>query len=749
MASAKEPVHGEGARIASLVPFGVHETKPRHFSSMLRIVWENRDNLPYAWKVLSRGTCDGCALGTIGLRDWTLGPAETHLCMVRLELLRLNTMGPIPDFEERLADVAALQRLDSRALRELGRLPFPMRRRAGDKGFSRISWEELFAEAGARVRQVVEADPDRFALWLTSRGVTNETYYVGQKLARFLGTNNVDNSARLCHAPSTAGLKDTIGVAATTCSYADWFDAELIVFIGSNPANDQPVSMKYLLEAKKRGARVVTLNTYREPGMERYWVPSNAGSAVFGTRFTDDFFLVHTGGDLALLNAVAKLLLERDGVNEGFVAEHTVGVDALRAALAQQDLERLVQLSGVSREEVERLATLVAGAERGVLVWSMGVTQHAHGADTVRAIANLGLLRGWVGKKGCGLMPIRGHSGVQGGAEMGAYATAFPGGKPIDEAHAEELSARYGFSVPSRRGLATTQMIDAAEAGRLDAFYVVGGNFLETLPQPRRVAAALAQVPVRLHQDIVLTSQMLVPPREVAYLLPARTRYEQRDGGTETTTERRVILSPHIPGHDVGEALSEWELLMRLGIAAFPERGHLLRFHDGAAIRSEIGRTIPTYAKIAELSEPGDQFQWGGPHLCAEGRFPTSDGKGHFRPVTPPELTIADDQLRLSTRRGKQFNSMVQAEVDPITGARRLDVFFAPEDAARLQLVAGDPVVLESEHGQFTGKVALARIRPGNIQGHWPEVNGLLPRDRLDPFSGVPDYNAVVRVRRG
>jgi len=205
------PVRRRG--LVSFVPFGLGRTKPHHYMDMARIAWENRDNLSFAWRVLTEGTCDGCALGTIGLRDWTLGEDETHLCMVRLELLRLNTMPAIEDVSI-LGDVSRLREMSSKALRDLGRLPYPMRWRAGEPGYRRIGWGELFDEAGERIRGL--ANPDAYALYMTSRGLTNETYYLGQKLARFIGTNNVDNSARLLHAPSTAGLKATDGVAVTT-----------------------------------------------------------------------------------------------------------------------------------------------------------------------------------------------------------------------------------------------------------------------------------------------------------------------------------------------------------------------------------------------------------------------------------------------------------------------------------------------------------------------------------------------------
>lgn len=731
--------------VHSAVPFGLGETKPHHFTEMLRILWENRDDLGHAWRVLTRGVCDGCALGTSGLSDWTI--RGTHLCLVRLNLLRLNTMGPAPEAEV-LSDADQLAARGSTALRELGRIPFPMRRRRGESRFSRVTWDEVFEDVGARWGAV---EPDRTAMYVTSRGITNEVYYVAQKVMRFLGTNNVDNSARLCHSPSTSGLKSTVGVAATTCSYRDWYDADLIVFFGSNPANDQPVSVKYLHEAKRRGARVVMVNTYREPGMERYWIPSTPDSALFGTRITDAWFQVKVGGDLAFLNAVQRLLIERGQVATEFIAGATEGYEALREELYSEPFERLLEIAGTDRAAVEAFADEVGGAERAVLVWSMGITQHVHGADTVRAICNLGLLREAVGRRGTGLMPIRGHSGVQGGAEMGAYATAFPGGLEINPENARRFSELWGFEVPEQPGLTTVDALEAAREGRLDAYWMIGGNFLETMPQPQRMAEALGRIGLRVHTDLFLTTQMLVEPADTVYVLPSRTRYEQEGGGTETSTERRVIFSPEIPREGLGEARSEWRLLLDLARAVRPDDRARPDFADGAAVRADIERANPAYTGIARLAKKGDQFQWGGPHLCAERRFPTPSGKAHFRPVRPPQLDLDPAVARewpflIATRRGKQFNSMIQKHVDQLTGAARDHVFINVEDARALGLGNDDPVRLESVHGEYRGRVFIADVARGTLQGHWPEVNVLLPPDRVDTFGGVPDYNARVRV---
>jgi predicted molibdopterin-dependent oxidoreductase YjgC len=345
-------------------------------------------------------------------------------------------------------------------------------------------------------------------------------------------------------------------------------------------------------------------------------------------------------------------------------------------------------------------------------------------------------------------MPIRGHSGVQGGAEMGAYATAFPGGRAITDEEADRLEGVWGFRPPARVGLDTVAMMTAAERGDLDVLYAIGGNLVDTLPQPDRIERALENVATRIHQDIVLTPKMLLPPKDVVYILPAKTRYEHEGGVTETTTERRVVFSPHIPGHEIGEAREEWRIVRDLVHAAWPERRALLDLPDAAAIRRDIARTIDFYAPIDGLEKKGDQFQWGGPRLCDGGVFPLAGGKARFRSHDPPApRDHQGDELYVTTRRGKQFNSIVQKEVDQLTGASRDHVLMSRVDMGRLGVRADQPIELTSPHGVFRGRAFEAPITPGNLQMHWPEANVLLDPHRMDPGGKVPDYGMRVRVK--
>ncbi len=720
-----------------LSPNGLGQQKPNHFGEMLKTVVENRKDLPYAFRILNNGTCDGCALGTYGMRDWTI--QGIHLCSVRLNLLKLNTMGPL-DISQ-LKSIKKLRSMSAKELREMGRIPYPMRRLAGEESFTQISWEQALGEIA---QQIHISEPDQSCLYMTSRGISNEVYYAAQKAWRSFGSANIDNAARICHSPSTAALKETIGVGATTCSYSDLMKSDLVVLFGSDIANNQPVMMKYLyLAQRNNNTRVVVINPYREPGLERYWVPSNLESALFGTKFAQDFFQVSTGGDIAFIYGVLKAMIEDGSLRTDWIEERTEGFEEVRTFASNLDWSTIATFSGVSQSECRKFAKIYAQSERSILVWSMGITQHSFGADNVRAIVNLALARGNVGRPGCGLMPIRGHSGVQGGAEMGAYSNALPGGIALNPESARQLSQVYGFDVPDKQGLMATQMLERARSGQVRLLYCVGSNFVDVLPDPHQVESDLSRVDVRVHQDIVLTSQMFIDPKKAVYLLPARTRYEQEGGATETSTERRVIFSPEIPGRRIGEAKSEWRIFSDL--AQVVHGDSRASFESGQQIRDEISQVVPLYKGIEKLEKSGDSIQWGGPQLCSN-RFETRSGKARFSCVNLVDASIPHGKYRLSTRRGKQFNSIVHDESDSLTGGFRDSLFVSFEDALRLGVSDGSQIRVTSPQGSFLARVKLSKISPGNVAMYWPESNILIATGDIDPEGGVPNYNCLVEL---
>ena len=544
---------------ASLAPMGLGKVKPHHIRDTMKVVWENKDNLPYAYRILTQGVCDGCALGVSGLYDQTLtGP---HVCTTRLNVLRLNTAPAIdPSW---LEDIEKMQSLTSTELRKLGRIPYPLSRKKGERKFTRITWDEALNRIAEKIKNI---HPRQLAFYLTSRGITNEAYYTAAKAARFLGTNNIDNASRICHSPSKTALKRSLGIGASSCNYKDWIGTDVLIFWGSVAANNQPVSTKYMYAAKKAGTKIITINPYREPAMENYWIPSIVESALFGTKIVDDVYQVNIGGDIAFMNGVMKHWFEMEekhpgsSVDRDFVKEHSNGFTDLKNHLANQDWEALEQSSGLTKERMYEFAQLLADAKSGVFVWSMGLTQHRFATDNISQVANLAMLRGFIGREHCGVMPIRGHSGVQGSGEMGADPFVLPGGD-FDEENIKRMEEIWGFPIPKWQGDSVGQtfeniMFPDDHERKVKLFYTSGGNFLETMPNPHFIKEALENVEMRIHQDIIFNTSTLVEAKEEVIILPAMTRYEQPGGGTSTSTERMVYYSPEIEGPKNGGSTS-------------------------------------------------------------------------------------------------------------------------------------------------------------------------------------------------
>ena len=592
---AGPPIRGE-AGIAGLVPFGLGTDQPRHYQQALSSAWENRDRLGYALAILRHGVCDGCSLGPAGLRDDVLpGP---HLCTKRLAQLRSHTIGPLTPSD--LASIKRLRLLSSNELHALGRLPFPFVYRPGDRGFNRISWDEALDLAGGALR---DTEPDRTAWLATGRGLTNEAYYAFAKAARLYGSNHVGFSNAHCYGAAAQGLSEVIGCDAATGSFTDWLGADLLLLWGANLARNQPVALRYLAEAKRRGARIIAIDTGPLPNMAATYLPTEPLSALFGTRILDDLITIQPGGDHALVQAVIKTLIRSDAVDHAFIEAHTTGWEAYTAKLSATHSRSLCTRAGVSMSQVEWLAQLVARSRNLVSIWSNG---------DGRSIAHLHLSQGTLHKPNNGLFPLRAPSGFYGGSACGVDPQRFPGDRPIDEASAQRMEKLWGEPVPAWPGKDTDALLRAARSGELDVLYQMGGNLGQH-------EAALGRIGLRIHQDIHLNPGALVEPGEAILLLPAQTRYEQRGGGTVTSAERRIRFSPEVEGHPIiGSSRPEFEIPARVVAAARPALEPSLLFRSSQAIRDEIGLVVPRYAGIENLRAEGDWIQWGGPQLSPD-----------------------------------------------------------------------------------------------------------------------------------
>ncbi|MGA9172710.1 MAG: FdhF/YdeP family oxidoreductase, partial [Thermoactinomyces sp.] len=553
-------------------------------------------------------------------------------------------------------------------------------------------------------------------------------------------------------------LKRSLGIGASSCNYKDWIGTDVLVFWGSVAANNQPVSTKYMYAAKRKGTKIIVINPYHEPAMDQYWIPSIPDSALFGTKIADDFYQVNIGGDIAFMNGVMKHWFEMEertpgsAIRHDFVREHVNGLPELKKHVQQYSWEVLEESSGLSRERMKDFAELLAKANSAVFVWSMGLTQHRFGTDNVSQVVNLALLRGFIGREYCGVMPIRGHSGVQGSSEMGADPFSLPGGDFSDE-NITRIEQIWGFPLPRWQGdivgvSLENAMLPEDHQRKLKLFYTSGGNFLETMPDPDFMRRCLESIEIRVHQDIIFNTSTFVDAKEAVIVLPAMTRYEIPGGVTSTSTERMVYFSPEIEGPRIEEARPEWEIYRDLAALVRPEHKRLIWFDTTSEIRAEIAKAAPYYEGIQNLQKRGDVFQWGGAWLCEGGNCPTPDGRGNLIPVELPEQRKEKGHFYVTSRRGKQFNSMVYSKKDPFNNADRYDVLMNADDAKRLAISEGEAVVVYNAYGIFHGRAKFERIKPGNLEVHWPEGNVLFPKGVYEKFAGIPEYNAAAVLEK-
>lgn len=736
------------------VPFGLMQpNKPRHFRAIVKTLRDNAGQLGDAWRVLN-GPCNGCAVQTDGLRDEVM-PDSPHLCLVRLGLIEETLRKPFEPAA--FADVGKLAELRNEDIEHMGRIPAPMLRRHGERGFRPLSFEAAYDLAAEWVRR---SRGDRSGYFTTSKGVNNEEYFAFQQFARVVGyTNNVDSCARQCHAASVAALKQTLGVGASSGSLSDFISADVLVLAGTNLANNQPLTMRYIEQGKRtRGGRpfVIVVNSYREPLLERYWVPSSPGSAVFGTKIADLFVQVRVGGDVAFFNGVLKCLIEEGLLRERhrrFIAERTSGFEDAAAGVGRQTFEFLCEQAGVSREVMREVAACVAEADAVTYVWGMGLTQHRTGSDNVKAVVNVALATASVGRAGASVVPLRGQSSVQSAGECGVAPNIFPGGEAINEQRAADLAARWGAPVAATPGLATGPMIEAADRGEIDLLVSIGGNLLDTMPNRPFVRRALERTPCRIRFDVMMNREALIEPGEALLVLPVRNWYEWESVYTTTSTDRVIRAFGQSIRPRRADVPESWRALREIARRVLGG-GPGFDYETTDDIRREMGRSIWMYEGIERLNAPHDRMQWGGSSLYTDGFPQMPDGRARFSSLTPETPKIADGYFITSTRRGwGQWNSQHRRDTqrDYMTGATdHRDVLMNSQDASRLGLADGSPIRLVSDHDTAMDGVCRpdAAQRPQQLQVFWPVANDLIPHGIYDAASCEPDYNVCVRVER-
>jgi len=686
-------------------------------------------------RLRTKNACKTCAVGMGGQNGGMVNESGRfpEVCKKSIQAQAGDMAGVIDEGYFRQTPLSAMAALPSIALERLGRLAFPIIAEPGDTHFRRVGWQEALDRSGAAL---AGAGPDEVFFYASGRS-SNEAAFLMQTVARSFGTNNVNNCSYYCHQASGVALSMVYGSGTASITLDDLDRADLAVVIGANPASNHPRLITKLVELRERGGKVLVVNPLRELGLERFRVPSRWRSMLFGSRISDLYLQPHVGGDVALLKALLKGIEETGAVDLAFVEAHTSGWKEVMDDVRRSPWQQLIEQSGVPRHEMDAAVALLSRSRNAILMWAMGLTHHENGVDNVLALSNLALARGWLGRPGAGLLPIRGHSNVQGVGSCGVS----PGLKAVFAAKLEEI---YGIEVPATTGMDTYASMCAAESGRIQAALLLGGNLFASNPDREWAARALRNIPTTVYVSTKLNEGHVHGRGNVCIVLPALARDEESQATTQESMFNYVRLSEGGEPAVSGEMRSEVEIIAGLAERILPPgRFDWASMRDHRRLREQIAACVPGYDAIATIDQTRREFQIGG-RTFHDPVFATGDGKAAFH-VTPLPAPAADArEFRLMTLRSEgQFNTVVYEEEDLYRGnAHRNVVMMSAEDAARLGVGEGDRVVVENDTGSLLVMASIVGIRAGNLAMYYPEANVLVPR-RIDPRSKTPAFKSV------
>jgi molybdopterin-dependent oxidoreductase alpha subunit len=647
-----------------------------------------------------------------------------------------------PEFFARHSVTELLQQSDA-WLNAQGRITHPMLLDAGDDHYRPVSWDEAFALLGAELSSL--DSPDQAAFYTSGR-TSNEAAFLYQLFARHLGTNNLPDCSNMCHESSGRGMSEVIGVGKGTVRLEDFTQADVIICIGQNPGTNHPRMLSTLREAKLGGATLIAINPLREAGLLAFQHPQKPQDLLGGVALADLYLQVRIGGDIALLKAIMKLVLEAGAVDHAFVERHTDGYEAFVADLARSPLHELIEASGVTEEQVRAAARVIANSRAMIICWAMGLTQHQHAVGNIQEVVNLLLMRGMFGKPGAGACPVRGHSNVQGDRTMGIFE------KPPAWTYA--VGERFGFESPAHHGLDVVGTIMAMRDGAVRVFFALGGNFLSATPDTELTAWALRRCRITAHVSTKLNRAHLVTGQR-ALILPTLGRTEKDSAGFVTVEDSMsAVHASHGQLSPASDALlSEASIVARLARATLGpgsrvEWERLSESYD--EVRQLISETIPGFADFNQRVREPRGFYLPNPVRALD--FAGLGGRAHFTRIAVPRLELAPDQLLLMTIRSHdQFNTTVYDLNDRyrgIHGHRHVLLMNAADLEAR-GLAQGDRVVITShfrgEKRRATGFTVVTYDLPRQCAAaYFPEANSLVPLDQFADKSRTPASKSVV-----
>ncbi len=656
--------------------------------------------------------------------------------------------------------VAELAELSDYEIGKKGRIAEPMYLPKGSSHYQPISWDDAFQKIAHSLNAL--ASPDE-AIFYTSGRTSNEAAFLYQLLVRQFGTNNLPDCSNMCHESSGTALNEMMGIGKGSVTLEDFYQAEAIIILGQNPGTNHPRMLSALKKAKENGAVILSVNPLPETGLMGFLDPQSAkGILGIKARLTDLFLQVKINGDMALLKAINRTLLEEDEKQPGtvldreFLEKRTQDFDAYRDHLKALDLPTLLAQSGIPEEKFRTAVELLRNRKKIIACWAMGLTQHKNAVDTIKEVVNLLLLKGSIGKPGAGTCPVRGHSNVQGDRTMGIYEKPTP-------AFLDRLERTMGFTVPRKYGYDTVEAIHAMHSGKARVFIAMGGNFLSATPDTRYTAEALQNCSLTVQVSTKLNRSHLITGEE-ALILPTygRSDKDEIDGEIQfVSCENSMGVVQWSKGslNPVSTyLLSEPVIVARLATALFGDASSIdwkkyQRHYD--RIRDDIEKAIPGFEDYnRRVREPGGFYL---PNSARDGRFNTSSGsiRFHIAPLSQAELQDGE-YMMMTIRSHDQFNTTIYGLNDRYRGVlnERRVIFMNENDVIREGLKQGDLVDLFNHHENRERVAHRFIVIPYSIPErctatYFPETNVLVPINSVAEKSNTPTSKSVaIRIRK-
>jgi len=681
----------------------------------------------------AKNTCKACAYGMGGQRGGMTNELDEFpsVCNKSVQAQSTDIQPAIPTaiFEHTIDDLAELT---GREMEQLGRLGTPLFKARGANRFSPVDWEFALAHAASKLGATA---PQRSFFYSSGRS-SNEAGFIFQLLARAYGTNNVNNCSYYCHQATSEGLATTIGKATSSVELEDLTGADLIFVIGANPASNHPRFIHMLKNCRERGGQVIVINPAREPGLVKFAVPKSPRSMLKGgSEIASDYLQPRIGSDIALFKGIAKAVLELGLEDKGFIAAHTSGFEGFSADLQALGWEAITAACGIAREEIVHIARQYGRSNNAVFAWGMGMTHHLHGVANVEAIANLASLRGMVGKRFAGLLPLRGHSNVQGIGTIGV--------KPVLAREVlERMEAAFGVTFPAAKGMDTMACLKAAEAGTIDSAVIMGGNLWNATPDTGFASRAMAAIGFKLFLTTTLNMGHVhgLGDGEVL-VLPVTARDEEWEATTQESMFNYVRLSDGGICRLDNVRPESW-ILGELGQRVLPDGPiDFKTFSAHAKVRDAIAAIVPGLEELADIGVAKQEFHIKH-RVMHTPEFGTVDGRAHFVVTPLPQPGAAPLQLATVRSEG-QFNSIIYEETDSYRGGAGRDaVFLNAEDMAQFGLSDGQAVTLASDTGRMQAVARTFDLPRGSAMAYYPEAN-VLVGTAVDPRSKTPAFKSV------